>query len=144
VTNENILFRQIHPSWVIDDNVSSQAFKPTPKDDKKLSVYNGNEFSAEESFEHFTKQSLMSAGVLGVTDEEFDKEQLPRIPDDEAFKGHVLVDYSACSKNEVEKKAKRIRDIALKRSWLYINKCNDGNNKDSVTRTDGTHTDNNQ
>lgn len=120
MSNETLLYRQVHPGWVIDDAVSSQAFRPTPKDEKKLSVYDSNEFSAMDSFNHFTNdQGLDSAGVLGVTHSEFENEQLPRIPDDTHFKGHVLVDYSAYSKGQIEKKAKRIRDIAFKRDWVY-------------------------
>lgn len=115
-----MFYRQIHPSWIKDDAISSQAFKPTPKDENKLSVYDGKQFSAKDSFDHFTDKGLQSAGVLGVTNDEFNSENLNCLPDDSAFKGHVLVDYSSCtSKGQIEKKAKKIRDIAQERSWMY-------------------------
>ena len=62
---KKLLHRQIHPSFVVNDIVSNQAFtedslvvssgafNPTEKDEDKLSVYNGNKFSAKESYEHF-------------------------------------------------------------------------------------------
>ena len=56
-----LLLRQVHPSFVQAENVSaqvfytlmqglavtSQVFKPTPKDENQLSVYNGDKFTPE-------------------------------------------------------------------------------------------------
>ena len=71
----NFLFlRQVHPNFIQDGNLSSQAFFPFPKDKGKLSVYDGRIISPIQSFLHYTqKQNLSSAGVWGVstTEEHF-------------------------------------------------------------------------
>lgn len=43
------LHRQVHPSWVQDGRATSQAFKPTPKDNGRLSVYDGDQMVAEKA-----------------------------------------------------------------------------------------------
>ncbi|MBV7530606.1 hypothetical protein [Chitinophaga sp. sic0106] len=123
--SETLLYRQVHPSWVQNGGVSNQAFvtsqtfKPTPKDQNKLSMYDGDQYSAQESYEHYSEK-LTSAGVLGVTVKEFQLEELPCESDDVTFQGHVLVDYGDHTKGTIERKSKKIRDIAIQRGWVYI------------------------
>jgi hypothetical protein len=38
LNDTTLLHRQINPSWVQQGRVTSQAFRPTPKDESKLSV----------------------------------------------------------------------------------------------------------
>lgn len=33
-----LLHRQVHPNWIRDGRITSQAFRPTKKDDNKLSI----------------------------------------------------------------------------------------------------------
>jgi|GEM_PF-2366173 len=47
--NEELLFRQVHPSFVRDGRVGSQAFRPTPKDKKMLSVAQVSKTTAQAS-----------------------------------------------------------------------------------------------
>jgi hypothetical protein len=49
--DEELLFRQVHPSFVRDGRPSSQAFRPTPKDDRKLSVARGALTTPAASYE---------------------------------------------------------------------------------------------
>lgn len=58
MNNDTSLLRQIHSTFIISGGVSvtSQAFRPSPKDEKKLSVYDGDQFSAEESWNHYTNR----------------------------------------------------------------------------------------
>jgi hypothetical protein len=77
VTDQTLLLRQIHPSFIDRDRVTSQAFRPTEKDRGKLSVYDGDLISAEGSWKHYTARVLKSAGVLAVTVGECAAEQLP-------------------------------------------------------------------
>ena len=42
MTDETLLLRQVHPSFLQDGVVSSQVFRPTPKDECKLSAYDGD------------------------------------------------------------------------------------------------------
>ena len=37
-----LLHRQVHPSWIQEGRITSQAFSPTPKDLGLLSVYLGS------------------------------------------------------------------------------------------------------
>ena len=46
MTSETLLLRQIHPSFVQKGRVTSQAFRPTPKDEHLLSVDNGDKIAA--------------------------------------------------------------------------------------------------
>ncbi|MDA3939235.1 MAG: hypothetical protein PF693_07995 [Spirochaetia bacterium] len=115
-----LLYRQIHPSWLQGQRVTSQAFKPTPKDKKKLSLYDGDMVSAEESWKHFTiEQGLSSIGCLAVSVEECSNQDLNIESDPLTFPAHVLVDFEKHSGNQIEKKAKKLRHSALERGWQF-------------------------
>src|SRR5690554_7803013 len=123
--SNNKLFRQVHPSFVQGDSVSSQVFssqtfRPTPKDDNKLSVYNESVFTAKESYEHFQNQGYISAGVVGVSKKECDSESLPVHEDNEPFEGHCSIDYSGLETGAIKKKAKKLKNYASKRGRIFI------------------------
>ncbi len=114
------LLRQIHPHFVQDGRPSSQAFRPTPKDEQKLSVYDGSQITPAESWEHYTSdQGLQSCGVMAVTVDECGALELPVAPDPKPFPEHVLIDFSAYSKGKIEKKAKLLKARAEGRGWLF-------------------------
>lgn len=120
MNSSTLLFRQINPSWIQGGRVTSQAFKPTPKDKKKLSVYDGDQVNAEESWVHFTEeQGLKSDGCLAVTVNECNDQELGVEPDPETFPAHVLINFEKHSGNQIEKKAKRLRSAALSRGWQF-------------------------
>ncbi len=127
MNQDTLLLRQVHPSFVQADSISSQAFsitsqvfKPTPKDEGKLSVYNGQKFTAEGSYHHFIATNPNgSIGVLGVTSNECDTEALPCVEDNNPFDGHATIDFNGLSNNQVDKKAKKLKALALNRGWLY-------------------------
>ena len=56
MTPETQLLRQINPSFIKKGRITSQVFSPTPKDKKKLSVYDGDLITPEEAWAHFTEQ----------------------------------------------------------------------------------------
>lgn len=128
----SLLHRQIHPTFVVNDIVSNQAFivnalvvssrafTPTEKDENKLSVYNGEKFSAKDSYIHYTA-NYKSCGVLSVTVEEVQSvSPLSTAEDNIPFDGHSYIDFSSVtSKNQRIKRAGRLRDMAVKRSWTY-------------------------
>lgn len=114
------LLRQVHPSFIQNGSVTSQAFRPTPKDDEKLSFYDGDQIDPKTSYDHFTSNpNCKSSGVLAVTVSECAAQSLSAEPDPEAFAEHVLVDYSGLSKKQIEKTAKILRSKAVARDWLY-------------------------
>lgn len=46
-------YRQIHPKWVHDGTITSQAVSPARKDDKHLSVCDGDMISHEDAWRHY-------------------------------------------------------------------------------------------
>lgn len=120
IKSETLLLRQIHPSFVQNQRVTSQAFQPTPKDKKKLSVYDGDQISPENAFNHYVgKLRLKSIGVMGVSVEECKQISLSAKLDPEPFPEHVVIDFSDCTNREIKKKAKYLRSKATTRGWLY-------------------------
>lgn len=121
---DTLLFRQVHPSWVVGDTMSqqtfsSQTFKPTPKDEGLLSVYNGEVFNAYAAYEHFTAQGLPSAGSVAVTPAECDTISVPVIEDNHPFEGHCSMDYRALNSNATKKAAATLKQYAQNRGWCY-------------------------
>lgn len=121
MTESTPLYRQVHSSWIQGDRVTSQVFRPTPKDRKQLSVYDGNQVTAEQSWRHFTEElNRSSAGTLCVKAADCTSLGLQVISDPEPFPAHVLIDYSGLeSKRSVENIAKRLRDISLTYGWKF-------------------------
>ncbi|MBF0407244.1 MAG: hypothetical protein HQM10_07815 [Candidatus Riflebacteria bacterium] len=123
--NNTLLLRQVHPSWVVGDTISQQAFssqtfKPTPKDEGLLSVYNGNQFDANSAYDHYiNEQKLQSAGVVAVTHEECSSVPVPVLEDNLPFAGHCSIDYRELSGSAVKKTAALLKSFAQVRGWLY-------------------------
>jgi hypothetical protein len=64
---EELLYRQVHPSWIQAGRPTSQAFRPTSKDEGLLSVSRGACTTAEQAFRlHTEEKKLHSAGVWSV------------------------------------------------------------------------------
>lgn len=132
--DNTLLHRQVHPSWVQNDKISLQAFIqssdissltfiPSEKDENKLSVYNGDKFTAEQSYNHYTK-NFESFGVLSVLKSECDSvDPLSVTEDNIPFDGHSFIDFrQVASKNQIKIKAKKLRDMAIKRGWAFSKK----------------------
>lgn len=121
---ETLLLRQVNPNFVQGNTISiqvftSQTFRPTPKDEGKLSVYHGDKFDARESFDHFTERGYASAGVVAVSKLECDNEALPVDEDNDPFEGHCSINYGSLSSGQTDKKAKRLKAYAQIRGWLF-------------------------
>jgi len=68
MTEATLLLRQIHPTFVQNSRVTSQAFRPTPKDENQLSADNGDKISAGDAWMRFSAQpECSSAGVMAVS-----------------------------------------------------------------------------
>uniref|UniRef100_Q3APY7 Uncharacterized protein n=1 Tax=Chlorobium chlorochromatii (strain CaD3) TaxID=340177 RepID=Q3APY7_CHLCH len=116
----SLLLRQIHPNFVQDGHLSSQAFRPTPKDEQQLSVYDGDMILPLDAWEHYNNiLGLTSCGVMAVNVAECTVLELPVMSDPQPFPEHVLIDFSAYNKREIEKKAKLLKAKAEVRGWLY-------------------------
>jgi hypothetical protein len=120
MTDATLLLRQVHPSFIQAGHVTSQAFRPTPKDELLLSVYDGDQLSAEESWKHFTSQEhCTSVGVLAVTVGECTIEALPARLSQELFPEHAVIDFTGLSDNQIEKKGKKLKARAEVRGWQH-------------------------
>ena len=117
-----LLHRVIKPWWLVQNGVvSSQAFRPEPKYEKQMSVYDGDQITAEASWHHYTRSPDKSqpSGVLSVTVSEFSAEELSACPDPCTFAEHVLIDFREFGTKQIKRKSANIRDLAVDRGWQY-------------------------
>lgn len=121
MTPDTLLLRQVHPSFVQEGRVTSQAFRATPKDEKKLSVYDGDQITALDSWSHFVQQpDCSSAGVMAISCAECAAQTLVVNPDGVPFPSHVSIDFSEFAESEIKKKAKILAKDAQMRGWLHL------------------------
>jgi len=116
MTPQTPLLRQISPSFLKNGMLTTQAFSPTRKDERRLSVDNGDLIDAERSYERFTGKS---AGVLAVTLGECSASALQVIEDATPYPEHCSIDFSGLSNRLVAVRAKELRDYSVARGWLY-------------------------
>jgi hypothetical protein len=120
MTGATLLLRQIHPSFVQAGFATSQAFRPTPKDKSKLSVYDGDQITAEDSWSHYTtKLGFASIGTVAVTVDECAAENLPVQPDPKPFPEHAVIDFTGLSDGQCRTKSKKLQAKAIARGWLF-------------------------
>src|SRR5690554_8212047 len=100
MNSETLIHRQVHPSLVVKEDVSSKVFEiassvftPTKDDEKKLSVYNGDKFSDNNDLEHFIK-SRPSSGSLSQRVEDWDDKASTVSEVKMTYTEYVDVDFS--------------------------------------------------
>ena len=117
---ETPLLRQVHPSFVQNGRPTSQVFRPTPKDDHRLSVDDGSRIEPRASWERFTRTpDCRTAGVMAVTAAECAAQALPVVADGVPYPEHCYIDFAGLTKSAVEKKAKLLAAQAIARDWLF-------------------------
>jgi hypothetical protein len=99
---DELVWRNVNPKFIESGVVSSQAFRPTPKDKRKMSGAREDKVSADKHFHEFTNDlGLESAGVWAVSVREanaqdvrcvYDAESLNR-PPDPCPTGHTYFDF---------------------------------------------------
>ncbi len=120
MTENTFLLRQIHPSFVQNGRVTSQPFRPTPKDESLLSVYDGDLISPEKSWFHFTTNLMQqSVGTMAVTVAECAAESLRARPDPETFAEHAVIDFTGLTDKGCRTKSKKLQAKATDRGWCY-------------------------
>lgn len=120
MTPETLLLRQIHPSFFQAGRITSQAFRPTPKDGDHLSVDNGGKIEANASWQRFTSiPGCSSCGVMAVTQAECAVQSLPVIEDANPYPEHCSINFTGFEKREIERKAKLLSRQAQERGWLF-------------------------
>lgn len=126
--DNDLVYRQVHPTHAPDGVPSSQAFNPTPKDQGRLSVDDSRIVTAEESWNHFTANlGFQSAGTWAVSYEEIqtpggllltrDPLADPDMPS-RNNPAHCLIDFNGlASKGE---RRRRAQHLAIKASTRGI------------------------
>lgn len=115
-----LLWRNTHPTWIVNGKLTSQAFRPTPKDQQKLSAARESKVSAEENFKEFTEEfELDSVGVWAVSVGEVEEQGLRSIYDENSpstpkpcLKGHTSIDFTGISQKQAKRIGGRLRDHA--------------------------------
>jgi hypothetical protein len=120
VRPDTLLYRQIHPGFVQNGRPTSQAFRPTPKDENKLSAYDGDKIQPQAAWEHYTGTlGLVSSGVMAVTNAECAMHSLSVVADGVSYPEHCTINFSNLAKRAIEKAAKILAESAMQRGWLY-------------------------
>ena len=120
MNSDTLLLRQVHPGFIQDGRITSQVFRPTPKDENLLSMYDGDMITPEEAWQHFTNSpDNKSAGVMAVTKKECDTHVLQIIEDRIPFKEHVSLNFDGKTKSSIERIAKMLKYCAEARGWMY-------------------------
>lgn len=119
--NTTILLRQVHPQFIPDGRLSSQAFLPFPKDGGMPSVYDGDMISPQDSHRHYTEVlKFDSDSVWGVSSGEVFAEGLTcRSDAEDHFPAHAVIDFSAHPEKSFRKLAKKLKEMAIARGCLY-------------------------
>ena len=125
MTESSLLLRQIHPHFVQNGRVISLAFRPTPKDSKRLSVSDASKISPEDAWKRYTETfGFHSCGVLGVSVFECENVRLPVLeaPEDDQ-PDHMVIDFSHLeSDGAIRSAAKELCHFAMIRGWLHLRK----------------------
>lgn len=121
MTSETTLLRQVHPDFIPEGQLTSQAFMPFPKDEGKPSVYDGDQISAADSFQHYTEVlHNASHSVWGVTCAEVSSVDLSSVANPlDNFPSHALIDFTAQPEKTFRKLAKKLKAFAIARGSLF-------------------------
>ena len=117
MNSHTLLWRQIHPNFVREGEVSTQAFRPSNGKDL-MSFHDGDQISAEAAWRRHTNDyGLQSIGVLSATVQECEGEYVDVNLDGNPDPEHVSVSFERKSKGERKTISKHLRDFALTRGW---------------------------
>jgi hypothetical protein len=118
---ETTLLRQVHPNFIQEGQLTSQAFVPSANDAGKLSVYDNDQISAAQSYQHYTAvMHNKSHGVWGVTCAEVSDTGLSSAPDaKDDSPSHAVIDFTAHPERDFRKFAKKLKAFAVARGCLF-------------------------
>ena len=124
MNSDTLLYRMVSPSFLKDGLATSPAFRPTRKDNGRLSVYDGDQISPQAAYEHYTNPppglGQTAAGVLAVTVSECESSNLAVTPDPlRDFPEHATIDFTAFSRNRIKVASRELNDFANERGWQY-------------------------
>lgn len=125
---DTLLHRQVHPNFLDKEGrPTRQVFLLFPKDKGKLSLYNGDKWTAEDAYLNHTEAlGFKSIGSFSVTPKEIAQvkdelglDLLQEIEDNNPFDGHVSVDQNHLTA-QVQKDVRiLLLAHAEQRGWTY-------------------------
>lgn len=123
-TADLLVYREIHPSWVVNSRLSSQAFKPTKKDEGRLSVRNSDKITAEDCHKFQTeKLNLKSMGNYGVTIGEISEASLQcfesPITSEPVDPSHCHISFVSLTGSQIQTKADKLVSAARSRGQIH-------------------------
>ena len=123
---DELLFRQVHPSFMEDGQPSSQPFRPSSQDDGRMSVDRSTLTTAADAYARYTAAGLASEGVFGLTVGEFEAEEVTCWSDPLRGRSgrapnpaHALADYTKHTPRQQKNLAKRLKRKAIQRGRLF-------------------------
>ncbi len=125
---DELLWRQVHPTWVTEDGVpTSQAFKPATADEDKPSVARSSVHTAGEAYRWHTETAKRKSVVTwGVAVGECVQETLRVVDDSNAedapptrSPAHAYLDFRSHMKGEVKLASAALLAAALRRGQIY-------------------------
>ena len=120
MNGETLLYRQIHPHFIVEGEAQSVAFRPSRKDRCCLSVYDSDKITAEEAWRHFTSTlKLKSGGIMAVTVDECHKMGLKVDPDYKPYPTHVSINFGTSNKSRIRVLSEYLITVACARGWIF-------------------------
>lgn len=117
---DEIMLRQVLPSWVQDGRPSSAAFSPNSADAGSLSVDRRSIVDPKQAFEAYLQRGLSSGGVWGVSVGECLDQELKCYGDHlDDNPAHALVHFGDASKSAQKRIGSRLREKAHSRGCLH-------------------------
>jgi hypothetical protein len=122
-----VLFRQVHPDLISQGQPGWSAFRPTPRDEEKLSLDRSNITTAKGSFTlHTHAKAKKSAGTWGLTVGEFEtvallcySDPIEASEDGPANDAHAVADYNGHEKAAIKKIALALQEKAIARGKIF-------------------------
>jgi hypothetical protein len=115
-----LLHRNVHPQFILDDRITSQAFLLKKEDLGKLSVQQNSKASAKVAYERYTALGYESVGVWSVTIAECDEFDLKAYDDPiDKDDSHSIVDLTAYTFKQARKHTDKFSRKARDRGCQY-------------------------
>jgi len=126
-TSDELLWRNVHPGWVDKGRLTSQVFRPTPKDQQRLSVARSSVVNASDHYVEYTDTiGLDSAGVWAASVEECVSAGVSAFHDEHSSMrpnpcpaGHAHLDFTPHTKGQARRIGGALRDRAEARGRLH-------------------------
>jgi hypothetical protein len=120
-SSDERLHRQVHPKFISEGRLSSQAFRPNSSDDGQLSTSRSSLVSARIAYERYVARLRQSIGVWSVTVVECRRVELRTyadpLDDDDA---HSLIDFTTLpSKSQWSRAAELLTAFARGRGCQH-------------------------